>query len=65
MSPKKMGIVTGVALAGAGALCARHIRSQPQASPANGCPCTPGKAADGHDQQGEHACSPQEVRDAA
>jgi hypothetical protein len=41
MSPKKVGIVAGAALAGAAALCARHMRSQLKESPAKGCPCMP------------------------
>ena len=65
MSPKKVGIVTGAALAGAAALCARHMKSQLQVSPAKGCPCMPDKAADEHEQQRERGCSPREVRDAA
>ena len=58
MSPKTLGIVTGAALAGAGALCARHMKS------AKACPCKRG-TADGEREQGrERPCSPQEVRDA-
>jgi len=65
MSPKKVGIVTGAALAGAGALCARHMKSQLHEASAKGCPCKPGDAADEDEQRRERAGSPQEVRDAA
>ena len=41
MSPKKVGVVAGAALAGVAALCARHMKSQAQHGPANGCPCMP------------------------
>ena len=65
MSLKKMGVVT-VALAGAGALCARHMKAQLHESGAKACPCMPGTTADeGGEQQREHGCSQQEVRDAA
>ena len=65
MSPKTLGIVTGAALAGAGALCARHMRSQLQETSVNGCPCKAGKADGEDEQRRERACSAQEVRDAA
>ena len=65
MSPNKVGIVTVSALAGAAALCARHMKSQLLVSPAKGCPCMPDKAADEHEQQRERGCSPHEVRHAA
>ena len=65
MSPKKVGIVAGAALAGAGALCARQMRSQFKESPAKGCPCMPGRAADEDKQQRERGWSPKEVRHAA
>ena len=64
MSLKKIGAVT-VALAGAAALCAHHMKSQLHEGDAKGCPCMSGTAADEAEQQPEHGCSQQEVRDAA
>ena len=65
MSPKKVVIMTGATLAGAGALCARHMHSKLEENPAKGCPCMPGNAPDNDEQPRERACSPQEVRDEA
>lgn len=58
MSPKKMGIFTGAALAGAGALCTRHMHSAAPAQAAKGGPCKPGSSSEQEAQPRTQACSP-------
>ena len=58
MGPKMMGIFTGAALAGAGALCARHMHSAAPTQAAKGCPCKPGSSSEQEAQPRTHPCSP-------
>lgn len=58
MSPRKIGIFTGAALAGAGALCARHMHAATPTPSMKGCPCKPGSSSEQEAQPRKHACSP-------
>ena len=58
MSPRKMGIVTGAALAGAGALCARHMHSATPRPAMKACPCKPGSSSGQEDRPRKHTCTP-------
>ena len=62
MDAKKMGIVTGAALAGA--LLARSLPSKLHEHCAAGCPCMPAQAPEDEEPR-DRACSPQAVRHAA